>query len=129
MHFLRITTYFHPFSLRNRFDLCSATHRSRGVPLGQLEELLFLLQSKKKLIISGDLFFFEIFQYSSFRHAGLLLPSGNSIYVRINLEIYIYPTSPRFFLAEPHAQKIDLLRKIHAFFEDHHLILFVFIAK
>ena len=33
-------------------------HRSWGVPFGELDKIIFLMQYKKKLIISGDLFFF-----------------------------------------------------------------------
>ena len=83
MHFL------HPFSLRNQFDHCSTTHGSSGVRLGELEKLNILMQSKKKLIISGDLFFFDIFQLRSFKHPGLLVPKGNTIYEGQNL-IYLH---------------------------------------
>ena len=67
-------------------------HRSWGVPLGELEKIICLKQSKKKLIISGD-HFFDICQLRSFRHPGLLFPKGNSMYVMINPILYIYPSS------------------------------------
>ena len=54
--------------------------RSWGVPLGEPEKLIFLIQYEKKLIISGDLFFVETFQFTDFRHPWLLLPKGNYVY-------------------------------------------------
>ena len=35
-------------------------HQSWGVPFGEPEKLIFLIQYKKKLVISGDLFFVEM---------------------------------------------------------------------
>ena len=55
-------------------------HRSWGVPFGEPDKFIFLMQYKKKLIISGDLFFFECL-FRSFRHPGLLLPKGNYVLV------------------------------------------------
>ena len=55
-------------------------HRSWGIPFGELEKLIFLIQYEKKLIISGDLFFVETFQFGNFRYPGLLLPKGNCVY-------------------------------------------------
>ena len=40
----------------------------RGGNLGELEKHIFFTQNKKKLIISGDLVFFFIFQFRNFRH-------------------------------------------------------------
>ena len=40
------------------FSFIVLRHRSWGLPFGEPEKLIFLMQYKKKLIISGDLFFF-----------------------------------------------------------------------
>ena len=37
------------------------------------------------MIISGDRVFFEMFQFTNFRHTGLLLPKGNYIYTFIHV--------------------------------------------
>ena len=57
INFLRITTQFHWFSLQNSFFLKVLRHQSWGVPFGEPGKLMFLIQYKKKLVISGDLFF------------------------------------------------------------------------
>ena len=57
INFLRNTTQFHWFSLQNSFFFIVLRHQSWGVPFGEPEKLLFLIQYKKKLVISGDLFF------------------------------------------------------------------------
>jgi len=53
------TTQFHWFSLQTTSSFCFIVlrHRSWGVPFGELEKLILFIQYKKKLIISGDLFF------------------------------------------------------------------------
>ena len=56
--FLRITTQFHGFSLQNSFFFHSSTTPVVGVPFGEPEKLIVLIQYKKKLIISGCPFFF-----------------------------------------------------------------------
>ena len=57
INFLRNTTQVHWFSWQNIFFII-LRHRSWGVPFGEPEKLNFFIQYKKKLIISGDLFFF-----------------------------------------------------------------------
>ena len=57
INFLRITTQFHWFSLQNSFFFIVLRHQSWGVPFGEPEKVIFLIQYKKKLVISGDLFF------------------------------------------------------------------------
>ena len=44
--------------IANYFFFVVLRHRSWGVPFGELEKLIFLIQYEKKLIISGDLFFY-----------------------------------------------------------------------
>ena len=56
INFLRITTEFHWFSLQKSFFHSSMTPIV-GVPFGELEKIIFLIQYKKKLIISGCPFF------------------------------------------------------------------------
>ena len=55
----RNTTQFHWFSLQNMFFYHSSTTPVVGVTLGEVEKLIFLMRYKKKLIISGDLFFLK----------------------------------------------------------------------
>ena len=43
--------------IANYFFSIVLRHRSCGVPFGELEKFIFLIQYEKKLIISGDLFF------------------------------------------------------------------------
>ena len=58
INFLRNTTQFHWFSLQNSSFSIVLRHQSWGVPFGEPEKLMFLIQYKKKFVISGDLFFF-----------------------------------------------------------------------
>ena len=62
--------------------------RSCGVPFGELEKIISLMQYKKKLIISGTCFFVETFQFRNFKHPGLLLPKGNYGYCIIYTLFY-----------------------------------------
>ena len=57
INFLKITTQFHWFSLQKIF-FHSSTTPVVGVPFGEPEKLIVLMQYKKKLIISGCPFFF-----------------------------------------------------------------------
>ena len=56
--FLRITTEFHWFSLQNSFFLKFYDTSRGGYPSVSLKNSFFLIQYKKKFVISGDLFFF-----------------------------------------------------------------------
>ena len=47
INFLRNTTQFHLFSLQNSFFFIVLRHQSWGVPFGEPEKLIFLMQYKK----------------------------------------------------------------------------------
>ena len=47
INFLRITTEFHWFSLQNSFFFIVLRHQSWGVPFGEPEQFIFLIQYKK----------------------------------------------------------------------------------
>ena len=99
-------------------------HRSWGAPFGEPQKLTFLIQYKKKLIISGDLFFL-LKRFRNFRHPGLLLPKGNYVY---NIQLPLYMTRTQF-LAELHTYNIGPQWKYSSIVSGTLPISIVFIAK
>ena len=56
INFFRNTAKFHWFSLQNSFFHTSPIPVVGGIPFGELEKIIFLIQYKNKLIILGDFF-------------------------------------------------------------------------
>ena len=58
---VKIFIRFIGFHCKNMFFVIVPRHRSWGIPFGELEKLIFLIQYEKKLNISEDLFLVETF--------------------------------------------------------------------